>query len=210
MVSGGVTWCENPLNQGSDHQQKIMPQLNIPKTQWEKEFASGRWDYLDSTPAERARSAVIGMYCQYFFPTGKILDVGCGLGTTTDFLNQVQKEKYLGLDISEEAMKKMQKNEVEFLNADFNNFKSKDKYDVIIFNEVLYYLDEVKALEKAKNLLSKNGKIIVSLYQMKNKQYDQKIWKIVKKLLKSVEAIEISGKVKKQLVTWRIEVLEKK
>jgi len=76
-----------------------MPQLNITKNKWEKEFSAGKWDYLDSTPSERARSAIIGMYCQHFFPKGKILDVGCGLGTTTDFLIGSQKKQYLGVDI---------------------------------------------------------------------------------------------------------------
>lgn len=186
-----------------------MPQLNITKNKWEKEFSSGRWNYLDSTPTERARSAVIGMYCRHFFSAGKILDVGCGLGTIVDFLNNSQKKKYLGLDISKEAIKKAKKKKVQFLTADFTNFKSAAKFDIIIFNEVLYYMNENDAFNKAGNILAKGGKIIVSLYKMKNKRYGQKIWKVSKQFFRSVEAIEIIGVVKKQKVTWRVEVLEK-
>jgi 2-polyprenyl-6-hydroxyphenyl methylase/3-demethylubiquinone-9 3-methyltransferase len=187
-----------------------MPQLNVSKNKWEKEFSTGRWDYLDSTPAERARSAIIGMLCKYYCPKGKILDVGCGLGTTIDFLNTDQRQKYLGLDISEEAIKKASKKKANFLVSDFNNFKSSRKFDVIMFNEVLYYMDENSAYEQALNILTKNGIILVSLYQMKNKRYDQKIWKASRNFLKSIEAIDISSKVKNQLVTWRVEALKRK
>jgi len=184
-----------------------MPQLKITKNQWEKEFSAGQWDYLDTIPAERARSAVIGMFCQHYFPAGKILDVGSGLGTTVDFLNEAQKQKYLGLDISEEAIKRSKKKSVKFQNIDFSEFKTKNKFDIIIFNEVLYYMNETEVLKKASEFLAKNGKIIVSLYRMKNKRYDQKIWKASRKLFRSIEAVEIVGTAKKQSVTWRVEVL---
>ncbi len=132
-----------------------MPQLKVAKNKWEKEFSSGRWDCLNSNPTERARSAIIGMYCQKFSPTGKILDVGCGLGTVVDFLNNSQKKKYLGLDISREALKRARKKNVNFQNVDFAKFRSKTKFDIIIFNEVLYYLDEGAAFNQALNSLAK-------------------------------------------------------
>ena len=99
---------------------------------------------------------------------------------------------------------------MNFQNIDFVDFKSNIKYDIIIFNEVLYYMDEKIALKQALNILAKNGKIIISLYRMKNKRYDQKIWQTSRKFFKSIEATEITSIVKKQLVTWRVEVLEKK
>jgi len=187
-----------------------MPQLNITKSRWDKEFSTGQWDYLDHTSAERARSAIIGMYCRHFFPTGRILDVGCGLGTIVDFLNSAQKKKYLGLDISEEALKKAKQKKVDFQNIDFAKFKSKAKFNIIIFNEVLYYMDEESTIKKALNILAKDGKVIVSLYRMKNVHYDQEIWKTSRKFFKSVEAIEIKSVIKKQLITWRVEALERR
>ncbi len=150
------------------------------------------------------------MYCRYFFPNGKILDVGCGLGTTADFLISSQKKKYLGLDISREALKKAKIKKVKFKNIDFVNFTSATKFEIIIFNEVLYYMNEVDVLNRALNILTKNGIIILSSYQMKNKRYDRKIWKASKKFFGSVEAIEITSTVKKQMVTWRVEVLKRK
>ncbi|MFA5127351.1 MAG: class I SAM-dependent methyltransferase [Patescibacteria group bacterium] len=187
-----------------------MPQLNINKSKWEKEFSAGKWNYLDSNPAERARSAVIAIYCQYFYPKAKILDVGCGLGTILDFLNSIQRKKYLGIDISKVAITKARKKKANFKNIDFNAFKSKTKYDIIIFNEVLYYLDETNALKQALKLLNKNGLVIISLYRMKSKRYDQKIWQVSRKFFKSIGTTEITSLVKKQQVTWRVEVLKQK
>ena len=187
-----------------------MPQLNIKKSKWEKEFKAGHWDCLNNDPKERARSAVIGMYCQSFYPEGRILDVGCGLGTTVDFLNTEQRQKYLGIDVSLEAIKKARNKKVHFQNIDFIEFKTRNKFDIIIFNEVLYCMDEAEAFELALKFLTKNGKIIVSLYRMNNKSYDRQIWRTSRKYFKSVDAVEIVGVVKRQRVTWRVGVLEKK
>ena len=85
---------------------KNKPQLKVSKNKWEKEFSSGKWDFLDIVPGEKARNAIIGMYCRHFYPNGSILDVGCGLGTVVDFLSRAQKNKYLGIDISNKAIEK--------------------------------------------------------------------------------------------------------
>jgi len=186
-----------------------MQQLKVSKEKWEKEFSNGRWNCLDANPTERARSSIIGMYCQLYFPKGTILDVGCGLGTLIDFLNPKQKQSYLGIDISARATALAKRKKINVKNIDFIKFESVHKYDLIIFNEVLYYMDDKLALERAVKLLNKGGKIILSLYRMKKKRYDKKIFTTAHKLLKTVEAVEISGVVKKQSVTWRVEVLGK-
>lgn len=127
-----------------------------------------------------------------------------------DFLNTIQKKKYLGLDISEEAVKKAREKEARFQVGDFADFKSSYKFDIIIFNEVLYYMDEDSAFNQALNMLAENGVVITSLYQMKNKRYDQKIRKASRKFFKTINAIEIKSRVKNQNVTWRVEALKRK
>jgi 2-polyprenyl-3-methyl-5-hydroxy-6-metoxy-1,4-benzoquinol methylase len=191
--------------------QSKSPLFNVDKKTWEIEYINHQWDYLDSTPAERSRSAIIGMYCQLFSPNGKMLDIGCGFGTLFDFLNAQQKKKYLGIDISQQAINKAKNRKANFKNVDFNELITKNIYDIIVFNEVLFYMDEMNAFKKAINLLSKNGVIIVSQWKMKNYANDQRMWKISKNFFTSVDSIEISGKVKNsQLVAWRIDVLKVK
>lgn len=184
-------------------------QLKVTPAQWNKEFSSGRWDCLDSNPTERARHAMIGMYCQKYFPKGSILDVGCGEGTLIDFLNNDQRKNYLGIDISFKAIKiAKSKRKLNFQCVAAEDFKTRKKFDAIIFNEVLYYLDDVKIFEQYSMFLKNKSIVIMSLYRMGNKRYDKLILRHSKKFFKLQEAVEIVGIIKKQKVTWRIEVMK--
>lgn len=186
------------------------PQIGVSKKRWEREFALGSWDYLDSSPIERARHAIIGMQCQLFKPSGAILDVGCGEGTLVDFLNDAQKNKYDGIDISSAAIAKAQKKRKgNFVVADALEFLPKKKYDVIIFNEVLYYLDEIAVLKKYSGQLKNNGILIISLYRTKNHHYDERAWKHAKKYFTIVDSLELTGTAKKMKVIWKIAVMKK-
>lgn len=184
-----------------------MTHFKTNKLAWERQYSTGKWDYLDSSPIERSRSAIIGMYCRHFFPEGIILDIGCGLGTVIDFLNNIQQEKYTGIDISQEALKKAAMKKATFINIDFNEFNSKEKFDIIIFNEVLNYLDEEFCLKKALDLLSKDGKAIISLYTIKNKSSYPIIWEAAKKIFNIEQRIDISSTINMEYVTWEIGIL---
>lgn len=187
-------------------------QLEIEPGEWDKEFSSGRWNCLDDNPAERARHAIIGMYCQKYFPGGNILDVGCGEGTLVDFLSDRQKKKYLGIDISSEAIKigKRKRRGMDFQCVEAESFETKRKFDVIVFNEVLYYLDDAEIFAKFTNFLKKGNIVILSLYRMKSERHDKPILKNSRKFFDFGEAIEVSGDAGGQNVTWRVEVLKKK
>jgi cyclopropane fatty-acyl-phospholipid synthase-like methyltransferase len=65
---------------------------------WDKEWKTGKWNYLEDVPAERARVAVIGaLMVQNFAPGNKsVLDVGCGEGAIADFLTPAQKNIVCG------------------------------------------------------------------------------------------------------------------
>ncbi|MDP2630849.1 MAG: class I SAM-dependent methyltransferase [Candidatus Uhrbacteria bacterium] len=188
----------------------MKPQLVISKKRWDREFASGTWNYLDSSPIERARHAVIGMYCQLLKPAGAILDVGCGEGTLFDFLKDTQKRTYVGIDISSEAITKAQKKRSGFfVVSDALEFRAKKKYDVIVFSEVLYYLDEAAVFEKYRNYLKKNGILIVSLYRTNRHHFDERVWKSAKKYFKTIDSLELTGTAKKMKVTWKIALMRK-
>ncbi len=188
-------------------------QQQVSKVEWEKEFSSGKWDGLEFSPLERARHAVIGMFLQQYAPEGSVLDVGCGFGTTTDFLNPVQKSLYLGIDISETAVSEAKKRKkASFLVADFLKFNPEKKFDVLLFNEVLYYLEEEPALRHAMELIREGGLVIISLYSQKKMHYnDSAIWKLARQFFVPGDNIEVRGLVADgRLVTWRIEVMGKK
>lgn len=186
-------------------------QISLSTSQWNKEFASGMWNYLDKSSSERARHEIIGMFCQQYSPKGRILDVGCGEGTLADFLNPAQKRKYLGIDISKEALKiGRQKRDIHFQLTDAESFHTSQKFDVIIFNEMLYYVDDKKILEKFSHFLNKGGLTILSVYRMKTERYDQQILKHAKVLLDPMNAVEVIALTKRKKVTWHIEVFAQK
>jgi len=185
-------------------------QQKVSKNNWEKEFAGGGWEGLDSAPSERARHALIGMYLNHFCPEGKILDVGCGLGTMTDFLNQVQKSKYLGIDISETAISEaVKRKNLSFISTDFLEFTTEEKFNAIVLNEVLYYLEEEAAIAHALKLLDDNGFIVVSLYRQKKMHYnDKRIWDLCMKYFYPIDHIEITSNIfDGRTITWRVEIL---
>lgn len=189
----------------------MKPQIIIPKHQWERQFQQGAWDYLDSSSIERARSAVIGMYCRSLKPSGTILDVGCGEGTLFDFLNDKQKSAYTGIDISDVAVAKAKKKRKgNFYATDAMEFVSKRRLDIIVFNEVLYYLDEIETFQRYSSLLKPNGIVIISLYRTKNLHYDKRTWKNAKRFFTIIDSIEITGTAKRMKVTWKIAVLKLK
>lgn len=101
----------------------------------------------------------------------KIADIGCGTGKTITKLDkQFEDCSMIGLDLSSDMVMLAKKkdftnnNEVKFINGDFMNYDFKDKFDMIIFSYVLHHIKNPQfALEKAKDLLNRNGQIIFSV-----------------------------------------------
>ncbi|MEC5188059.1 class I SAM-dependent methyltransferase [Geobacillus thermodenitrificans] len=104
----------------------------------------------------------------------KVLDIGCSQGITSILLGKEGK-KVLGIDVSQEAIEYANRalmeapydvqNAVRFERADFLiwNFGN-EKYDTIIMGEILEHLvDYRQFFNKAKGLLSEDGRIIVTV-----------------------------------------------
>lgn len=102
-----------------------------------------------------------------------VLDVGCSQGIQAILLGREGRE-VVAIDISERSIKeaneylkkeeKSTQERVEFLQADFINFISENKYDTIIMSEVLEHLmDPIPFIEKAKECLKEDGVLLVSV-----------------------------------------------
>ena len=177
---------------------------NISQAQWEKEYKNGEWGYLDRVGIERARNAVIVNLFYAMYGGGaygslasvgetngidskdksvkRILDVGCGLGTLSDYLHGPQRAMYLGLDLSEEAVKMartirspsgrergggmppLQVN--QFMQTESSTWKppNGEKYGTIIFNEMLYYVNHKEVMKHYAQFLEPEGIIVVSVW----------------------------------------------
>ena len=102
----------------------------------------------------------------------RILDLGCGYGALNEYLNKKDFSYYLGIDLSDNAISKAKKKEYsnsEFKVADIHNFVPNDKFDIIIFNEVLYYLEnQMEIVDKFALYANSKGFFIFSFYGIRN------------------------------------------
>ena len=89
-------------------------------------------------------------------PHEKVLDLGCGDCKLKKFLPDVD---YLGIDIKKKA-----KNVIEWdLERGLPPEIRKRKFDIIFMNEFIKHIENFKTLLiQCKNILSKNGRIILS------------------------------------------------
>lgn len=113
---------------------------------------------------EQARYQAIGQIVSALPSHSSLLDVGCGIGTVADYLPTLD---YTGIDASEEALRIARGKRLgTFICADAESFRIDKKFDVILFNEVLYYLTApLDQLIRYKEFLSDGGSIIVSTWQ---------------------------------------------
>jgi SAM-dependent methyltransferase len=106
--------------------------------------------------------------------TPSVLDIGCSGGTLLNYLPSY--ERYLGLDISDYAVNEalddieirphVQSGRASFAAIDLRQFSSAEKWDVIVINEVLYYLSCDEAVAEFKRYgeyLAAGGVLVVTM-----------------------------------------------
>ena len=97
----------------------------------------------------------------------QVLDIGCGKGVITPLLQKRTKTLVDAIDLSENMIKEAKKlhddeNKYNFMALDFTEYKPDKLYDLaIIFNAYPHFLDVDKVVNKANEILKKNGKFII-------------------------------------------------
>ncbi len=134
---------------------------------WDRQYRTGYWDHLDGIDNLGGQLSVFG-YCQYLSPNA-ILDVGCGVGLLAKKLKVLQYRQYLGIDISSEAIVRANKLAADartsFVICDAHNFATDARFDVIVFNQSLYYMtDPVGMIRRYAKLLAPSGRMIIAAY----------------------------------------------
>jgi 2-polyprenyl-3-methyl-5-hydroxy-6-metoxy-1,4-benzoquinol methylase len=169
---------------------------NFTEEDWNRQFSKGKWEYIGRVAVERARSSVIvGVFAK---DKQRVLDVGCGEGLLSDYLTEEQRKHYTGIDISREAIKiaKKKRPNRNFVVSTAEAYVPPAPFDVVIFNEMLYYVDQESILKKysSEKYLSKDGVIVISCWFTEKSMYLKKsIFEDAKKILKSIDAIDLSG-----------------
>ena len=117
-----------------------------------------------------------------------ILEIGCGTGLLTEFISKnIEFENYTAIDLVEDCepfIKKIDER-ILFIAEDIESFESapcnpspcplpqgardKEAYDLIISNAALQWTKDFEAVvKKLKNMLAKNGELILSTFGTEN------------------------------------------
>lgn len=140
----------------------------FPAQVWDGQYAREDWAGL---PAEVARYTLVSRcVAEAIRPGGTVLDVGCGPGTLLPYLWPLPYVCYVGIDHSSVAIRQARAACVDlrakFVVSDVRTYEPSKPCDVVVFNEVLYYLPEPLAvLRQYAAWLRPGGACVVSLYQ---------------------------------------------
>ena len=135
---------------------------------WNEEYRSGHWDFLGSR-SEMPRYAMIAGYQRCAGPDLTILDIGCGPGIMPSWLRGAGYRRYHGIDLSAAAIAqagRLASPDTTFETAEAGSYVPPQTFDLIIFNEMLYYMpDPADVLRRYAEYLTPYGFYIVSLWQ---------------------------------------------
>ena len=163
--------------------------IRLKASEWDADYAAGKWEGLDSI-TEVAHYMLILGYLDYAVPQARILDVGCGHGRLLRLLARFGFAAYLGIDISSEAVEQARALSVpgtRFEVVDMNRWDTDERFDVVLFNESLYYAEDPRRVfERAVGWLAEEGIAIVSTFRQS--PGSRRIWTAVESVSPEVVA----------------------
>jgi 2-polyprenyl-3-methyl-5-hydroxy-6-metoxy-1,4-benzoquinol methylase len=134
---------------------------------WEQQFRQNGWDFLKSE-LELPRYSVISSYMKQLGRPISLLDVGCGEGLIVGFCDREWLASYSGLDPSRTALDRIE----NLLPTDrlicsaLEEFSTEQRFDVILFNEVLYYTSDPEShLNRFRDYLNPGGFVLISAFK---------------------------------------------
>ena len=141
----------------------------LKKLFWDREYDAGKWNF-----AYHSASDCVYEHLNHYAAGKSVLDLGCGQGNTANEMAPGYK-KYLGVDISDECLKKARQRSNDegrgavnsFEQGDFLTYAPADKFDVILFRESMYHvpIGKIKPmLDRLAKFLTPTGIFIVRLY----------------------------------------------
>jgi SAM-dependent methyltransferase len=159
---------------------------------WEAAYSAGTWEQLRDVTQLAHYSQIVG-YCTYFKAGGSILDIGCGEGLVQEKLRPYGYRRYIGIDLADEAIRRAahkQDERTEFVRADAVEFEPAEAFDIIIFNECLYYfVDPIEVLRKYERWLRDDGVFIVSMYGVER---TERLWRLIVPLYRCEDGVQVT------------------
>jgi len=182
--------------------------LRTDHSRWNYQYDKGLWDGLENIN-ELARFSVLAGYVQFLKPhQPAILEVGCGEGILAQRIGQQHYSLYLGTDVAdaaiEQATQRFGDDKTHFEAIDMNDFRTDKQFDIIIFNEAIYYLKPMveKLLIQYVPMLKPNGLLIISMNTGPHADSDTK-WDQVERAFALID----SSFVETAKNGWKVKVL---
>ena len=171
---------------------------SVKKRFWDQEFSSGKWNFIDNTAGDCVYPAL-----EKYAHQGNVLDLGCGPGNTANEMAFDSYKRYVGVDISEEALAKATKRTAEngrseknsFACADFLSFEPGERFDVVLFRESMYHIPVGKILpilDKYSKHLTNDGVFVVRMYTSVDGKPKYRPTKMLNLIAANYEVIERS------------------
>ncbi|MGJ8592694.1 MAG: class I SAM-dependent methyltransferase [Aquaticitalea sp.] len=141
------------------------------KLRWNRQYRNGRWEKLKGDKEVIRYQQIIDDIEQFGSANPSILDLGCGEGILCDRMKNESYSYFLGMDFSSVSIKNanaLNLGNADFICANVHNFQPEQTFDVIIFNEVFYYIHDTErqnVLNRMLASLNENGIIIVSIFR---------------------------------------------
>jgi SAM-dependent methyltransferase len=139
----------------------------VPREDWEKQYDSGRWEFLQHVE-QLGRHSVLAGYLHRLKPAASVLDVGCGGGAFFHCYRPYGYTRYVGVDISSTALAPLGPHGNEatvFVCADAERYTPAGTFDAILFNEALYYFrDPLGTVARYASALDPDGIVMVSTF----------------------------------------------
>jgi 2-polyprenyl-3-methyl-5-hydroxy-6-metoxy-1,4-benzoquinol methylase len=129
-------------------------------------YRADRWPSM-RTFADSGRYGEIVEWIRRLAPEGPVLDVGAGDGLLWEAMTGLHAE-YLGVDIAAETMARMQAKyggpRCRFVTGDATTYVPERAYQIIVLNDMLYFLDEpVRHARRLAGYLAAGGTLIVAM-----------------------------------------------
>jgi 2-polyprenyl-6-hydroxyphenyl methylase/3-demethylubiquinone-9 3-methyltransferase len=167
--------------------------LPAPKRVWDEQYLRGQWDYVMSELDELARYMVVAGYIAHVSSSPDVLELGCGQGPLARLLARLGVASYVGVDLSDEAVKQaaaLRIPNAEFHSADFELWETDRTFDVVVFSESLYYArTPLETFCSYVRLLRPGGAFVVS---MNNYPHARSIWRGLAETFEIVDSTRIA------------------
>ncbi|MFZ1728613.1 MAG: glycosyltransferase [Bacteroidota bacterium] len=132
-------------------------------------------EYFDRAAATRSKGRkrygyfyrLMENYLKFYVPEGSsVLVVGCGTGELLDALKPAHG---VGIDISPAMIAEAKKNfpQYEFFTADIEEITMDRKFDVMIFSDLIGYLDDIQTtLARVRGLCSPETRVMITYFNI--------------------------------------------